>query len=336
MSGRSDVEAGPRQVKDEELVATTGRNINVNERTAALKELLRRRSPQVRPMLGRIVTDSEAPTELRTTAALALGREATPANEDALNRALASQDPSVVAAAAGSLGRIGGRAAYDALKATAEPRPGPARGLAFARTLISYRLGLGAERLAEPSTGSFLELDRARAASLELREVGPKDFAAARPWLQRELPAISVAEKGSVRFTCGNEHLWLVLAEGMAAGDSSVAKRDRIAAVVLKESACPDGWFVHEYILTHPRTGKGAALFGLRSTGKLVHFGEIGAGANPAVQVRAIDAPGVASLEFRAELRSDGALGVREALAGPPQGGRKRRPSAPQASTPGA
>lgn len=253
MSSRSDVEAGPQQAKDEDLIATTGRNISVNERKAALKELLRRRSPQVRSILGRIVADSAAPAELRTTAAVALGREATPDNEDALNRALASQDPSVVAAAADGLARIGGRAAYDALKSRAEPRPGPNRGLGFARTLISYRLGLGAERLAEPPTASLLDLDRGKAASLELREVGPKDFAAARPWLQRELPAIPVAEKASVRFTCGNENLWLVLGEGMdslrlSGHEERPGRRRLVEGVVLP------GRMVRPGVLPHPPT----------------------------------------------------------------------------------
>jgi HEAT repeats len=336
MSSRSDVEGGPQQLKDEDLLDTAERGKQVHERKAALKELLRRRSPLVRPMLGRLVTDSAAPAELRTTAAVALGREATAANEDALRRALAAEDPAVVSAAAEGLARIGGRAAYDALRKRTEPRPGPTRGLAFARTLIAYRMGLGTERLAEPPTESLLELDRARAVSLPLREVGEQDFAAARPWLERELPAIPVAQKGSVRFTCGNEHLWLVLAEGIiGSGGSAAAERDRVAAAVLKESECPDGWFVHEYILTHPRPGQGAALFGLRSSGKLVHFGEIGAGANAAVQVRAVDAPGVAGLELRAELGADGALAIREALCGPPRDERKRRPSAPAASQPG-
>ena len=333
MASGSDVEARPEAMGDEDLVAAAVGGAQVQERTAALKELLRRRSPRVRPLLGRMVADTAVPPEVRTTAAIALGREATAENEEALRQALGSQDASVVAAAAASLARIGGRSAFDALsRAGAEPGAGAARSVTFARTLISYRLGLGAERLPDPSPTALLEVDRARAVPLPLEEVGPEDFRAGRRWLERELPAIPVTPRGSVRFSCRGEHLWLVLAEDMVGqGRLPVGERDRVAAAVLKESTCPDGWFVHEYVLTHPRQDGGAAVFGVRSTGKLVHFGEVREeGANAAVQLRAVDAPGVAALELHAELLGpEAALVIREALCAPPRGERRSRPSTP-------
>jgi hypothetical protein len=278
-----------------------------------------------------MVSDPAVPAELKTTVVVALGREATPTNEEALLRALASAEPSVVAAAADGLARIGGRRAFDALarERTGE-RPGVARSVAFARTLISYRLGLGEERLAGPSPGTLLELDRERAVSVRLEEVGPDEFHAARPWLDRELPAVPLSPKGSLRFSCRNEHLWLVLARlSVSPGGSPVAEKDQVAAVLLKESACPDGWFVND--LTHPLNDNAVSLFGVRSTGKLVHSGEIPTrAANAAFVVRAVDVPGVAGLEFRAALGSDGALIIREALCGPPRDERKSRPSSPR------
>src|SRR5687767_7161342 len=90
--------------------------------------------------------------------------------------------------------------------------------------------------------------------------------------------------------------------------------------------------FVYEYILTHPREGDAAAVFGVRSTGKLVHFGEIQArGENAAVQLRAVDARGVMALEFQAELLgAEGALVIRQAFCAPPPGTRKNAPSSPR------
>ena len=86
---------------------------------------------------------------------------------------------------------------------------------------------------------------------------------------------------------------------------------------------------MQEYVLTHPRSDGTAAVFGVRSTGKLVHFGSISARDGRAVvDLRAVDAPGVAAMKLRAELVSGG-LAVREAFCGPATGARKNRPQAP-------
>lgn len=332
MPTRSDVEAPRSGMGEEELMRTVVRGAAVHERTAALKELLRRRADGVRPLVAKLLTDPGAPPDLRSTAARALGEEATAANEQALRQALAATEPSVVAAAAASLGRVGGRAAFDALaRASTDRLSGAARNVTFARTLISYRLGLAEARLQEPPAAALLEADRNRAAPFRLQGVGPVDFQAARRWLDRELPGVAVADRGSARFTSGNEHLWVVLGEGMAApGNAAVPTTDRVAAVVLKESTCPEGWYVQEYLLTHPGADGGAVVFGVRSTGKLVHFGSIsGRDGQAVVHLRAVDAPGVAAMEFRADLRG-GDLAVREAFCAPARGGRRNPPQAPR------
>lgn len=330
MPGASDVEARP-DVSDADLVDSAVGGAEVGDRTTSLKELLRRRSTRVGPLLVALVADGSVPREIRTVAAVAMGREATAANEEALARAVRSEEPSVVAAAAESLARIGGHPAYDALvRANPTSRAGADRSVAAARTLISYRLGLGTARLSEPPAASLLEVDRERAVPLRFQEVGADEFLAARVRLEGEIPAISVTERASVRFSCGNEHLWLVLAEGVAGPDGSpVSGTDRVAGVVFKESECPDGWYVHEYVVTHPSADGVADVFGVRPSGRVVHFGKIDKRTGIAVVgLRAVDAPGVVALEFSAELSGpDGALVVREALVAPSRGGRRSPPS---------
>ena len=339
MSSRGDVETVAAGATEKALVAAAMRGARLPDRAAALKELLRRGSGQVRPLLGKLATDEGAPAELRTTAVVALGRVATPENESALRSALAATWPSVVAAAAESLGRIGGRASLDALaKVDLGPRPGAARQVAFARTLLSYRLGLGSDRLAEPPAAALLEMDRERAEPLRLEPVGAEAFLAARPSLEHELPALAVAERDSVRFSCGGERLWLVRTEMVDRGDRVLEDTDRVAAIVLKESTCPDGWYVREYILAHPTRHGAAAVFGARPSGRLVHFGLLEpAGTAAALHLRALDAPGARALDFRAEVGPHGELTVREGFAGPPRGARANRPVVPTAAPkPGA
>jgi hypothetical protein len=332
----SDVEAAPESVSDEQLMATVLRGAATPERTAALKTLLRRRSAQVRPILGKIVNDAAAPSELRTTAAVAVGREATTENEESLRLALDDKDPAVVATAADGLARIGGRASLESLAIAGSKMPAAGRAAAFARTLISYRLGLGTDRLPEPPTTALLELDRERAEPVPVEEVAPEAFRAARPWLERELPTIPVSEQGSVRMRCGNEHLWVVLGDDMVrTGGQAAAQTDRVAAVVLKESSCPGGWYVREYILAHPRAD-GAAVFGVVPGGRVVHFGALKLDqAAASLQLRAVEAPGVRALELAAELQgAGGRLVIREALTGSSRRLRQVLPSRPRPSAP--
>ncbi|MFD0692307.1 HEAT repeat domain-containing protein [Actinomadura fibrosa] len=316
----SDVETRP-ELDEDTLVDQVDRG-DPQERGEALKELLRRESSRVRPFLGRIVADRTAPSGLRTTAAVALGKEATPENERALITALAADDPAVVAAAARGLGRIGGPEAFGALTRTT------GRGVDFAQTLISYRLGLGSRRLAEPEAAALLDLDPRRAITFRFEPPADRPADAA---LRRELPAIPVAETGSVRFRCRNEHLWILVSGDAARAPRGLTERDLVTAVVLKESTCPDGWQVYEYIVAHPRKDGGAAMFGVRPTGRLVHFGLLAqTDVNADIRLQALDAPGVMALEFTAEyIAADGSLVPRSAQGSPPSGRRRNPPASP-------
>lgn len=331
MMSRGDVEAHP-EIDDDTLVNQVDRESEPQERIEALKELLRRESPRVQPILERIVADQAAPSGLRTTAAVALGVEATPENERVLVTALTAADPYVVAAAAKSLGRIGGSRAFEALT-DAESRGEAGRHVQFAQILISYRLGLGARRLTEPEAGALLNLDPERATAFQVEPQEDLPTESARAALRRELPAIPVAETGSVRFRCRNEHLWVLVSDEAARNTKGLAERDLVAAVVLKESTCPDGWQVYEYIVAHPRTGGGATMFGVRPPGKLVHFGGLTqTDADADVRLQALDAPGNLALELTARfIAAEGSLVFGDAVGSPPSGAPRNRPSAPSA-----
>jgi len=305
------------------------------ERTAALKELLGRASTRVRPVLGMVIADSAAPVELKTIAAHALGQEATPENEATLLTALASDQLALVIAAAKSLGRIGGPKAHEALLAVrAKEGLAVARSVVFARTLLSYRLGLGRERLKPPVPSLILEVNRRSAVPLRFETIEPRVLRESLPVLKRELPAIPIAETGSVRFSCRAERLWLVLTAQIVGSraETVLGQRERMAAVVLKESSCPEGWYVYEYFLTHPRGTNTAAIFGLRPSGGLCHYGEISLdGAHAHVQLRAVNTPGVLAIEIAAEFQSlDGALVIREALAATASQEGQKRPAMPR------
>lgn len=338
MSGYIDEEGLPASLREDELInGVTGRRPDLN-RTLALKELLRRRYPRRAGLLGEVVADRQAPPELRSTAALALGQEASAEGKAALIAALKTEEPLVVRRAAESLGRIGDREALAALaEVRAEPGGATARSLAFARSLISYRLGLGTDRLKPPpAADALLSVPRERGVALKFEQVAPEAVRAAAPALKEALPAIAIAERGSVRFSCRTEHLWIVVSEDAAGekGLGRIAGREAVTAVVLKESSCPGGWYVYEYILSHPRDEKALEMFGVRPSGEMIHFGEVALkGGEASVTLRALNTPYVPAIEFAARYGgAEAAFVMTEAVVAVAPAEKQRRPSAPRRS----
>ena len=334
MISRGDEEAAMQNVSEEELLVHV-RGGAGEERTAALKELLRRPSTRVRPVVGQLIADPTAPVELKTIAAHALGQQATPENETTLLTALTSDHPTLVLAAAKSLGRIGGARAYDALVAVRVKEGAPIpRSVAFARTLISYRLGLGRERLQPPPPSAILEVKPQSSVLLRFETVEPRVLRERLPALDRNCqPSRSLKRAPSVSRAVRNTSGWCLRRR------SSGRERSRFwgsgsewLRSVLKESSCPEGWYVYEYILTHPRETTTAAIFGLKPSGGLSHYGEVSLdGANARVRMRAVNTAGVLAIEFAGEFQGlEGALVIREALAATTAQDGQKRPAIPR------
>jgi hypothetical protein len=331
----SDQERVPQAITDDDLIAAVrGRLIGI-ERAIALKELVHRKSPRAGDFLSQVVVDPTMPLELRTTAAIALAEDDVPQAEDALIAALESDEPALARRAAESLGRIGERKAYEALARRRMPSgERPSRAIEFARTLIAYRLGLDTKRLKPPAAREILEPDRQRAVEIKFDPVRPEDFRAAALPLKRALPRIAVDERGSLRFSCRRERLWVMVTSALAVPEAGkrMGERSAVAAAVLKESTCPDGWYVYEYILTHPRDERRAEVFGVRPTGELLHYGEASLDDTVAlVKLQAVNSPRVLPIVVAAEYRGrEGVLEIKEALAMTEPHPEQKRPTAPR------
>ncbi len=318
MKSGLDQVALPASVTNRKLAEIARRGSAEPAATAALKELLRRESPSTRRIIDEVLADPTASLEIRTTAARALGHKVTPGAQNTLIAALDAKEPALQARAAESLGRIGGREAFDALAQVAV-RPGMThhRTINFARSLIAYRLGLDDARLRRPAAKRVLELKRGSAVQLEFKNVRPNTFRAAEPYLLDELPGIPVSPRGSLRVKCRQEHLWLVLTEEVegSAATKRVAQGSAVVAVLLKESHCPDSWYVYEYFLSHPRSAISADLFGVRPSGDLSHFGTIEIDeADAALRLQSINTPRLPAVSFQASYRGrDGKLTIEEA-----------------------
>ncbi len=110
MINASDVDLIPERVTEQELLEALEGRLPQIRPVAALKELQQRKSPRIGPILLRVLGDRKLAADLRTAAAVELGKEAKAENRQALAAAIDPQDSETlkhVAALAGTDRRRG-------------------------------------------------------------------------------------------------------------------------------------------------------------------------------------------------------------------------------------
>ena len=277
MPDSTDREKLSRRVTEGELIAAIEGRSETLGGVEALKELIRRRSRKRTTILMRVVIDDGQPADLRATAAVELGKERRKGHQEALVAALGSKDPAVVRRSAEALGRIGDAAALDALASVRLRGGAVRRSVDFAKTLISYRLGLESHRLQPPSEARRMHLDRRRAVPLEISTPRARELESIIPALRRELPAIPVSPEGVLGFSCGADRFLVVFNRDVHRRKTlaPLATKSAVPAVVLKRSPSLERYYVYEYLLTHPAASGSLLLFGVRTTGVVAHVGEV-------------------------------------------------------------
>jgi hypothetical protein len=243
----------------------------------ALRVLLERQPERPR-LLAELVTDLRYSPDLRAAAAVALGRHPSPTGERALIDALAAPDPAVVRRAAEALGRTAGPEVLPRLEAVT-PSRGPARrSVEFARTLLSYRHGLEHHRLQRPPERSLLTVDARQAISGTTTALRPSAVVPILEDVREELAGIPLSDRGALRFTCGEHVFAIVLSRHMAGLDrlDTLTRRSTVVGAVLELSSVTDRYFLSEYLLASPALrGSGVWLFGVRSSGTIIHVGDL-------------------------------------------------------------
>jgi hypothetical protein len=257
----------------------------------ALRELLRR-DAATRPLLRDVVLDRERPADVRATAAVALSHDPTPSAREALTQALDDEEPTVVRRAAEALGKIGDKAALARLDRVVAPTAAARRSVDFARTLISYRLGLDTHRLRQPPARSLLEVRPQRAEELRPSRIDRRQLPQIMENAEGEIPGVPLDQDTGVEFRCGDHRFVVVLTRHLRKLDNlaPLGRTGALVGALLERSPSTDRYFLSEYLLSDPGPrGSRARIFGVRPTGVIAHVGELSADAG-SFEVRAVDA----------------------------------------------
>jgi hypothetical protein len=301
-----DREQLPASITEDDLIAAVERrDLRVGQKEA-LHELCRRRGARKTEVVLNLLSQRAHPADVRAIAAVELGKEDNPRHRNALEAAL-TDDPQIVRRAAESLARIGDAGSLSRLESLRSvPSEAARQSVEFAKTLISYRLRLRTHQLAPVPANELLRVDPDRSATVSSEPVSREAFEQMAARLREELPAVPVSPVG-LDLTCGRNRFLVFVTAAFDGPDalSELIGSNAVAAVVLRRA--PGGrFFVHEYVLTHPRDGSDLALFGVRPTGLRIHQGEVRVGAGEArFQIGTVNTPGAAAAQIEGALRPD-------------------------------
>jgi len=243
---------------------------------ASLRELAVRRSPRRGAVLTAVVADPDQHEDARSLAAVELGHDARPAHREALAAVLTGAPAAVVRRAAESLGRIGDEASYAQLRRLRTKEPVVRQAVDFARTLISYRLGLDDDLLEAPPPQRLAAVQRSAPMEIDFaapsKAVGDEALAAA----AREFPALRLSLDGALHFACNNDEFFVAFNDGIHRRKTlaGLGAHNAVLLTVMKRSAALQRYAAYLYVLTHPERPGRLRLFGVRPSGIVVLTGE--------------------------------------------------------------
>ena len=272
-----DIEKFGETMSEELLAEVALSKRSKEEAHAALKEIARRRGPRRYEVFREVLDDANQDASAKATAALSLGTEPAPESRELLQRHLEEKDATVFRRVVQSLGRIGDERTLELLEQAQAPDDGPARrALAFAKSLISYRLRLNRNRLATPAEKDLLKVEDG--VAIKVREPEPARLRKAIEEARRDLPAVTLATEGARELDCrGTVRLVLFTDEfWRPEAQRSLRERDALFMVVLKYAPSPGRHFLENYFFTHPLRGREeVTLLGTRPGGVLTYAGRV-------------------------------------------------------------
>jgi hypothetical protein len=179
--------------------------------------------------------------------------------------------------AAEALGKVGDARALDALERLA-PRAGPTkRSVAFAKSLISYRLGLDLHRIRRPPASDDPHVSPRQAIDIVPVRPRPQTVAQVMTDAAEEFPSVALSNRSAVHFACAGHEFVLLLAtsfEDLSALDALTASHGVVGSV-FERAPATHRYFLAEYLLSDPGPRATVRLIGVRPDGTVTHVGAL-------------------------------------------------------------
>jgi hypothetical protein len=276
-AGGADVESLPGDPDEAELVARVRESEDTETVKTAIRELARRRSPQRSQVLTDVLRDRKRDPGVRTTVAVELGRQAEPAHREALLDAMKGAEPSLARRAAEALGRIGDEEAYASLRRLRPRDPVVQQSVAFARTLISYRLGLDRDLLDAPRPPQLPAGQRGQPMDIDFATPSEASVREALTAAEEEFPTVPLSADGALHFSCAGDQFFVAFNGEVQGRDTltPLGEHNAVLMTVMRRPEVLERYGAYLYILTHPEREERLRLFGVRTTGAVVLTGEV-------------------------------------------------------------
>lgn len=243
---------------------------------AAIRELVRKRSPRRKAVLAEVATNEKQNADVRAMAALHLGRVNTADSREALLEVLSGSPDGVRRRAAEALGRIGDADSLTRLRRLRPKDPVVRRSVDNARSLISYRLGLGSDLLEPPPKRRLTAKQRRRPIKSTLPPATGKLVEEAIADAKHELPAFQLSAEGARHMICGaNEFVFLLNRDVLQHKSlDGFNERNAVVMVVMWKASTLDYFEPYMYVLVHPQRAGHVKILGLRTMGEVTVGGE--------------------------------------------------------------
>jgi HEAT repeat protein len=288
-------------------------------RPAAFAQLAASTLPDREQLLATVLDGASERPDVRTSAAIALGRIATDASERLLLEGLAhAHSPRRLRQAiARALGRIGGEAALAPLdqwgRSTDRPVADAAR---FGAALIAHRLGLAGHDLPLPDASQLLPPPSPPGARPIAFGPAPPDLGAQVIDGLRCFPCrfVEYDEDSILAISCGDARLALALNRELRVGSIDLFERTALAGVVALRSDETDRYSIGLVLLTTPADDE-VNLQVVTASGRPTLFGSARrTGTDLAFELRALARPGARATRIAGAL-SGGRVTVHDAVS---------------------
>lgn len=260
----------------DEMVVIIREKRNAESVLKALKAFSKEKVPNRIELFREILIDPQQSQAAKNVVVVELGTEHLPENQELLLKTLDTDNLQTFAKAVSSLGKIGNMQAIERLEHIKAPDDKIAKQkLAFAKSLLAYRLRINRHLIPPPSEIELVDVTNGSTFKAEKAEA--EIVAKALKDAKEELPAFTLIDDGAEKLGCRSFNMMLVPTDVLQKPESLLTIRSQSAlpVVLLKTGLGSDNYFLDTYFFTHPSNNPGEIeIIGMRPGGELVYAGK--------------------------------------------------------------